>query len=74
MLIIGPPVKIYPSPPDDQYNCIIEKCPKCGQYMWISEKKRTIRALLPDDESKTMCWECMAEYVKSFTDVDIINL
>ncbi|HWW39858.1 hypothetical protein [Pedobacter sp.] len=43
-LLIGCiPVDAQPTHPDDQEDCIIEKCPLCKKDMWVSKKKRRLR-------------------------------
>lgn len=44
-----------PTPPLEQQNPRPEDCPKCGEPMWMSDKKRQLRA---DHGIPAMCMPC----------------
>jgi hypothetical protein len=71
-MIIGCiPVSAHPAHPDDQKNCTIEACPDCGQKMWVSEKKRAIRA----SGVRCACLLCLAlEAIKSGIEPEVIDI
>lgn len=47
--------------PKDQIDCIIEKCPRCDRYMWVSKRKRIKRDKNPG--MKCFCLICCMEYI-----------
>lgn len=55
MIIACIPTKLCPIAPVDQPGCEEEKCPECGQGMWVSSKKRLIR----DGGVPCQCMECV---------------
>lgn len=58
LITMCPPLDICKVAPPDQSPCILEKCPVCEKQMWISEKKRAMRAKNPD-KVKAFCVRCV---------------
>jgi len=51
------PVAVSPTPDPEQKECQIEQCPKCNTDMWVSIKKREMRAKNPK-KIKIWCGDC----------------
>lgn len=77
VIIMCPPLSKYPVPPEDQPGCLQEKCEDCEQLMWISSKKRMIRANTSKD-TLTSCYDCLTERVvdnpRIFKDHIVVNI
>jgi hypothetical protein len=74
MYVLCIPVKYSPEPPKEQKNCLIEGCGKCGDEMWVSEKKRAMREKGNKKTLKILCAICVFnEYVKLGYDVSKIE-
>lgn len=37
--IVCAPLFAFPNPPIEQKGCVKQNCPKCGDKMWVSQKK-----------------------------------
>ena len=60
MHIMCIPVSMSPHPPTNQPDCEIEDCPKCGNQMWISRKKRMMRDKTQSHYIvKCWCMDCL---------------
>ena len=68
-IIACAPVWIAPEPPPEQVGCKEEPCPRCGQGMWVSEKKRAIREKGID----CMCMECVVRETQGM-DTDVVDI
>ncbi len=64
-----PPIKKHPEPPKDVSPCTKENCPKCGQEMWVSEKKKAIYLLAVEMNKTTLfcCYDCFIRTAKEKT-------
>ena len=70
------PTMIMATPPEEQQDCIKEKCQDCLKEIWVSVKKREMRRKTP--QSKTICLFCAAklsnEHKHNGDDVEVIDL
>ncbi len=58
------PLSLCPNPPDDQQDCVVEKCPQCDVDMWVSIKKRKIRdnaKIKKKNDVKVWCGICVVK-------------
>lgn len=53
------PVEVHPEHPGDQSPCIKADCPHCKESMWVSERKRQIKAKI-GKSAKIYCLKCIA--------------
>lgn len=40
VILMCPPLSDYPEQPEDHSKCEPFDCPKCGNKMWLSEKRK----------------------------------
>lgn len=52
------PVEAHPTHPTDQSPCIVERCPHCNKFIWVSKNKRELRE---EGEGwiKIYCFPCL---------------
>ena len=65
IFVFCPSLLRFKEPPKDQPGCIEKTCPECHKQMWMSHKKRTIKALANPDELYMVCYDCFEEKVKT---------
>lgn len=66
IIVTGIRLSSMPEHPTDQSPCIVEKCQRCEADMWVSEKKRMMRAKSNPNDAKTLCWECVIELAPEY--------
>ena len=74
VLIAGIPTEDCPDHPDDQVDCIIQKCPKCRCDMWVSKNKRDLRERTPKKLCKFMCWPCALKFIYKEKEISEIEI
>lgn len=63
-IIMCPPLSDYPEQLEDQSKCEPFDCPKCGNKMWLSDKKRGVLMFSSLTGKKIVlgCYPCIKKY------------
>ena len=80
VILMCPPLSDYPEQPEDHSKCEPFDCPKCGNKMWLSEKKKGVLLFssLLNREIVLGCYPCITKYASDnrelFLDAEQVNL
>lgn len=66
LIIMCPPLADYPEAPKDQSHSELCDCPRCGEKMWLSEKKNNLLSSCPAKETELLilCYRCLTYMAK----------
>lgn len=71
-VILGIPLAARDTPPSDAVDCIPLPCEECNGLLWISGKKRKIKAL--NSSIPIICFNCLVNMMGYYKGAPCVNL
>lgn len=66
------PFSVLKTPPPEQKDCTLERCPCCDKLMWLSARKKEF--IKTNSNYIAYCFKCIIEQLGKTIDIELVDI